>query len=103
MTSIPQFVFPGQTIEGAVLTSGGFQFVLSGGETISTVIDSGGIQLAGGSQAGFIESGGVLSSAHSRVPPRSSAQSNRVSRSDSRARRFSDNETVTDSSLAVVA
>ena len=52
-----QFVFPNQTIEGTVLTSGGFQFVLSGGETINAIIN-GGIQLAGGTEENTTIAGG---------------------------------------------
>jgi autotransporter passenger strand-loop-strand repeat protein len=60
MTSIPQFVVPGQTVESVVLTSGGFQLVLSGGETIGTIINAGGIQLAGGTEDNTTIAGGGL-------------------------------------------
>ena len=60
MTSLPQFVFSNQTIDGAVLTSGGFQFVLSVGATISTVINSGGIQRAGGTEDSTTVAGGGI-------------------------------------------
>ena len=52
-----QFVFPNQTIVGTTVLGGGFQYVLSGGETIGTVIN-GGIQLAGGTEDNTIINGG---------------------------------------------
>src|SRR5690348_6559054 len=58
MTSVPQFVIPGQTVEDAVLTSGVSQIVLSGGHTIGTTVNAGGVQLAGGIEDNTAVAGG---------------------------------------------
>jgi autotransporter passenger strand-loop-strand repeat protein len=51
-----QFVFPNQTIVGTTVLGGGFQIVLSGGETVGEVIN--GVQLAGGTENNTTIAGG---------------------------------------------